>query len=196
MDFEGIMDQIHEEMLSHEETVKNRYIVMGDVTTMLIERKNEDAHEVLIDTADIDMIRNRGSWHVLQDNKSNNFYVVRNRVENGKKGAELLHRFIMDNPKGMVIDHINHDTLNNRRSNLRAVTHAENLQNRQKASKNSKTGILGVSFHKASKRWQAKLIINKETVFFEFYDDIKEAEKAIIEARKQYMPYAANQEGM
>lgn len=40
-----------------------------------------------------------------------------------------LHRFLTNPPNGLEVDHINHDTLDNRRSNLRVVTHAENMRN-------------------------------------------------------------------
>lgn len=44
---------------------------------------------------------------------------------------KLLHREIMNPPKGMVIDHKNHNTLDNRRNNLRICTQAENTRNRK-----------------------------------------------------------------
>lgn len=55
-----------------------------------------------------------------------------------------LHQFLMDPPKGMVVDHINHDTLNYRRCNLRVATHSQNLANTQRGR--SKWGYRGVKF--------------------------------------------------
>lgn len=54
----------------------------------------------------------------------------------------LLHRFIMDCPPSLVVDHINHDTLDNRKQNLRIVTHSQNHMNRKK--KFGKNGYYGI----------------------------------------------------
>lgn len=48
----------------------------------------------------------------------------------GKNKYIRLHNYLMNPPPGMFVDHINHDPLDNRRSNLRIVTHSENCKNR------------------------------------------------------------------
>lgn len=58
---------------------------------------------------------------------------------------------------GLVIDHINGDGFDNRRENLRAVTHSENLTNVGGAQKNSKSGVLGVSYYSSIKKWAASI---------------------------------------
>jgi len=74
---------------------------------------------------------------------------------NSSKG--LLHRYLMNPPKKMQIDHINHNILDNRRSNLRICTQTENLYNQNKY-KNNRSGYKGVSKH--GKKWRA--YINKD----------------------------------
>ena len=59
----------------------------------------------------------------------------------------LLHREIMGHPKGLTVDHVSGDTLDNRRENLRVCTIAENLRNR-KVAKHSSTGLKGVQKHR------------------------------------------------
>jgi len=54
----------------------------------------------------------------------------------GKK--VYMHRFIMGGPKGLIVDHINRQTLDNRRENLRIVTHSENMKNRESWAKNKR----------------------------------------------------------
>jgi hypothetical protein len=50
---------------------------------------------------------------------------------NSERRCLFLHREIIGCPEGLVVDHINHDPLDNRRVNLRCVTHTENLRNRK-----------------------------------------------------------------
>lgn len=59
-------------------------------------------------------------------------YARRHVRVNGKRTAILLHREVMSCPQGMTVDHISGDTLDNRRSNLRVCTSAQNLLNRKK----------------------------------------------------------------
>lgn len=58
--------------------------------------------------------------------------------------------------RGEEVDHIDGDSLNNRRSNLRVATHQQNIQNRA-AWGNSRSGKLGVHWHKKTRKWVAVL---------------------------------------
>jgi len=79
------------------------------------------------------------------------WYVAKNKAKpyafgriNGRQ--VYMHRLILGAPDGMHSDHINGDTLDNRRSNLRLATAAENSQN-QVIRRNNTTGFKGVTFH-------------------------------------------------
>jgi hypothetical protein len=63
-----------------------------------------------------------------------------------------MHRMIMRPPKGMVVDHINGNGLDNRRCNLRICTRQENARNRRKHA-DGKSRFLGVYLR--GKKWQA-----------------------------------------
>jgi hypothetical protein len=77
----------------------------------------------IVDEEDLDII-NQHSWYAHW--QGNNFYAA-----SRTGGAFLyLHRVLMEPEDGMVVDHINRNSLDNRRSNLRVVTQAENLRNR------------------------------------------------------------------
>lgn len=56
----------------------------------------------------------------------------------------VLHRFITEAPDGMPVDHINHDTLDNRRANLRVCTQEQNMANTKVDRKNNTSGFKGV----------------------------------------------------
>lgn len=78
---------------------------------------------VLIDDDDIEIF-NKYKWHI-----NDSGYVVWRGIINGKKKTVRLHRLIMHADDDQIVDHINRDKLDNRKSNLRFVTCAENLKN-------------------------------------------------------------------
>ncbi len=81
------------------------------------------------------------TWHA---NKApNTYYASRGYNDNGKPKSIAMHRDIMKPAKGFVVDHIDHDGLNNQRSNLRVCTHKENLRNRN-SMKGSTSKYVGV----------------------------------------------------
>lgn len=84
-------------------------------------------------------------------------YAVRNQWFPGDKRYRTLrmHRIIMNNPIGLVVDHINGDSLDNRRSNLRVCRHNQNIQN-QKLRVDSKSKLKGVYLHKKNQNWCAR----------------------------------------
>jgi len=87
-------------------------------------------------------------WAVLEKNSGNHsleYAYARGLTRGEAPDFNLaLHRYLTDAPKGKVVDHINHNTLDNRSENLRVCTQAENLLNRKK-NKNNTCGIKGVS---------------------------------------------------
>lgn len=99
------------------------------------------------------------------------------KQEDGKYKYQILHRFILDAPAGMDVDHINHDTLDNRKCNLRVCTHSENLMN-QKRSKANTSGYKGVHWHKKSKRWVAQVRKEGKTVYCKLFVSKEDAARA------------------
>jgi hypothetical protein len=69
-----------------------------------------------------------------------------------------LHRLITDCPKNMEVDHINHNTLDNRKCNLRIVTRSQNNMNHG-LRKDNTSGVVGVRLHSCGK-WVARIFIN------------------------------------
>lgn len=72
---------------------------------------------------------NQFSWHVLKVGKS--LYAVRNTYIDRKVGSMYMHREILGNPKGVLIDHRKGNGLNNQRYNLRQSTRQQNAFNTQ-----------------------------------------------------------------
>jgi hypothetical protein len=88
-------------------------------------------------------------------------YVYYSKQENKKRATYTLHALLVRPPKGLQVDHINGDTLDNRRSNLRVVTVSINQLNRKKPNRNSQSGVVGVGRHEG--RWRARISIDGET---------------------------------
>jgi len=88
-----------------------------------------------------------------------------------------LHRLLLDAPPGLQVDHIDGDPTNNRRSNLRLCTHAENGKNQRRPSTNS-SGFKGVSWHKRDKRWYARIMINRKNKHLGCFDTPEDAKAA------------------
>ena len=84
-----------------------------------------------------------------------------------------MHRFLMDPPKGMVIDHRNHCMTDNRRENLAVVTQAQNMHN-MKPRKDNEVGVNGVTQTDAG-TWHAEIRANGTTLNLGTYDHREEA---------------------
>lgn len=78
----------------------------------------------------------------------------------------LMHRLIMDTPKGMHTDHANGNRLDNRRKNLRVCNVSENFANRN---------VKGVYWAKRDKRWQAKIYFYGNHIHLGYFKNRKEA---------------------
>jgi hypothetical protein len=87
---------------------------------------------------------------------------ARPRRIKGEPKFLIMSRVIMDAPKGMEVDHRDGNPLNNQRHNLRVCTPAENQHNQKKQSRQTSSQYKGVHWHKASKRWMARIKKDKK----------------------------------
>ncbi|MDP4163077.1 MAG: HNH endonuclease [Bacillota bacterium] len=169
--------------------MNNAYEVRGDVTIIFI-KKGAEIHECLIDTSDLPKVKEfPNTWHANLVKRSPGLYVV-GYTPRPNRTLIVLHRLIMNAPKGLVVDHINHNPLDNRKENLRIVTNAQNMQNRLGAQSNSKSGVRGVVWRKDINKWQVRLRKNGKYYYFGFYDDLEEAAKASKEAILKFFPFS------
>ena len=97
-----------------------------------------------------------------------------------------LHHVVMGKKKGLVIDHINGDKLDNRRSNLRHITQHQNTWNR-KLAKTNKTGYTGITYDGRIKKWIARIAPDKKSLHLGSFSDIKDALLARKKAELVYM---------
>jgi hypothetical protein len=102
-----------------------------------------------------------------------------------KNKPQPMHRLVTSCPKGMVVDHINHDTLDNRKVNLRICTHAENMMN-MVIPKDNKSGVKGVFWDSNKGKWHAKLQVRNKPVFIGYFMDLEIAARAYDKAAKKH----------
>jgi hypothetical protein len=99
----------------------------------------------IVDDDDFDLLVGM-RWHATKMGTKARplFYAVRNiTIAKNKGRLELMHRVIMQAPKGMVVDHKNSNTLDNRKENLRLCTQGENMKNIRSGP--NKYGYRGIS---------------------------------------------------
>lgn len=165
--------------------MKNLFEVRGDTTAILIRYKGQ-MFEALIDTHDLPNVARMPNTWSLQPTPTT-FYVK--SVLN--KRPIYLHRWVTSCPEGYVVDHINHDCLNNRSSNLRVVESYQNSQNRKSASSNNLScGVLNVLWDKQANRWKVYIKQKKKYVYRKYFDTFEEAKMAAVKARAKYLPFS------
>ncbi len=114
-------------------------------------------------------------WYSKLD-RNGGYYAARSSpVKNGKQKTIRMHRFLLDvNDSKLQIDHIDHDTLNNCRSNIRTATHSQNQSNR--FSKNNSTSkYLGVSWSSLCNKWRSVIRKNKKDMHIGLFSNEIEA---------------------
>ena len=152
--------------------------IEGDVAYIALTK----GKEAIIDSSDVKLVSGR-HWHVV-DEKHTSYAKSWMRID-GKGMAKPLHRFLMNPPDGMDVDHIDGNGLNNRRSNLRVCTRSENQRNR-KVSKRNKLGLKGVYYCKHNKVFMASIKSDKKYIKLGQYSTPEQAYEAYCNAAKIY----------
>jgi hypothetical protein len=98
---------------------------------------------------------------------------------------KYLHRVIMGDPDGKMIDHKNVNPLDNRRENLRVCTNQQNLCNTNKY-KNNKSGFKGVSFDKRRQKFAATIGVNGKNKYLGLFITAEAAHECYKKAAVKY----------
>lgn len=118
---------------------------------------------------------NMFKWRSSKQGRTKGYFIASREIkENGKSVQLKLHRVIVGAKKGQYVDHINQDSLDNRRENLRICTNSENLRNRGKQSNNT-SGFKGVSWNKNANKFSVRISVNGNDRFYGYFSDAKKA---------------------
>ena len=115
---------------------------------------------------------NRGYIYTGADNTASSVYIA-------------LHHLVMGKPtNGKEIDHINRNPSDNRRENLRVVTHLENMQNLSK-NKTNTSGVSNVYYNKQRNKYFGRFRYNNKIYYTKFCDNMHDAEINLNQRKEQ-----------
>jgi hypothetical protein len=134
----------------------------------------------IVDPEDVELL-SAHKWHASKSQGA--YYASAGIYVDGEQVHQTMHRLVKNNPEGLYIDHINGNTLDNRKSNLRVCTPTENRIN-SKVRKDNKSGYKGV--HQRGNRWWAELVSKGKRYRFGSFLTPEDAAKAYDRAARKY----------
>lgn len=157
----------------------NQYKIIDDYVIIYIQsKKHNRLFEVYIDLDDLEEVK-KHTWNIVFNKTNNEFYATTSIYYTTDKGESSfplwMSRYILnirERNRSIHVDHINHNTLDNRKENLRMTSNSKNLRNRNGANSNNKSGYRNVSWHEHDNRWVVQLMVNgKNTIVGRFKEN-------------------------
>ena len=127
---------------------------------------------VIVDASDYDWL---STWNWFAVSMGETWYARTNYKDGGMWHTMQMHRLLTLCPKGLIVDHINHNGLDNRKSNLRIVTRMGNSQNRRN---HGLSQYAGVQWHEETGKWRARIRIDGKDYSLGLHHSELEAAKA------------------
>ena len=162
---------------------RNAIEINGDVAFVVIESKRYGQIKIIIDSEDVDKVKNI-NWSISNCGNGK-FYAYSNGV--------FMHRLLMNTPKEFVNDHKNHNTFDNTKLNIPIVTRSKNSQNRKEGDKTGRKYKTprNVYFKKQTGRYGVSLQVEGKEIHIGYFENMAIAEQNAIAARERYMPYVS-----
>jgi len=141
-------------------------------------------YKTMVDDEDFEWL-NQWKWHLKNTGK--NLYAARGIWDNDRGNNRFIrmHRLIMGASGSIQVDHINRNTLDNRRCNLRLCDNAQNHWN-SGVKRNNTSGFKGVDWLKKNKKWRARLHFHGKEVHIGCFKNKLDAALAYNEAALKY----------
>jgi hypothetical protein len=125
-------------------------------------------------------------WQATWNPHTRSFYATTDRMYGMKRFKCSMHREILGlTDMHVKCDHRNHDTLDNRRRNLRVASNSQNLMNSRMRTSNT-SGYKGVSWFARDHKWRAKIMIGYKQRSLGHFDKIEDAAAAYHAASLKY----------
>ena len=153
-------------------------LICGDVAYVPLTQ----GYEAIIDAADVPLVCGF-NWHACP--APGTLYANRTDYSKNNQVTVAMHRIIMSQPKGLMIDHQDGNGLNNRRNNLRLATSSQNNCNSRIRIDNT-SGLKGIFLVKKTGKWRARITVNKKENHLGYFLSKKEAYAAYCAASDKY----------
>lgn len=167
---------------TQEQTVINQLKQYGYVSSIDL----GNGYSAVIDSIDFPLVSKK-RWRASVPRKGKYIYAECIIRKGSKLKHAYLHRFLLGvEDRFKYVDHINHDTLDNRRCNLRIVTPAQNSWNRLNVQKVNKLPK-GVDYQwqvKGERKWRSRIMKNGKRKLIGYFDTPESASKAYIKESK------------
>lgn len=173
----------HQEIQSYSIYDRNQYVLYDDYAEIIL--KNRYGEEVARTKIDLDRLEDviKYKWYCYEYENMKQY--CQGTLESGEKIR--LHHYILNISKntlqGKVVDHINGDSLDNRKQNLRIVTQQENLRNMK--PNNKMKGIRIYYLKDGTPRYGARITYNYKTISLGTYNTLEEAQIARKQAEEK-----------
>lgn len=137
----------------------------------------------IVDLDDVAIVAGR-HWHVWKKPGKTHYAHSNARNVDGRRTTIQMHRVLLDSPFGTLTDHRDGNGLNNRRSNLRICSGAENSRNR-KSRTTSKYGLKGVCWIERNRKFSASIKKCGRGKHLGYFDSAEEAHRAYVSAASE-----------
>lgn len=125
-------------------------------------------HPALVDDGDFALVGHL-KWALLPSG-GHAIHFFHDKALKKTRGV-LMHRLILDAPRGMVVDHIDHDGLHNWRANLRLCSQRDNLRNKRKTRSGKTSQFKGVYVDKRASGFIASITVDYRTIRIGTFDN-------------------------
>lgn len=139
----------------------------------------------LVDDADYEGL-SRWRWQAKWHKRREVWIAARSTWTKGRKCELSMSRTIMCAPIGLMVDHINGDSLDNQRHNLRLATNQQNQHNQTRLRRDNTTGYKGVYLNSRSGNYVSQIYFNKRRIPLGTRHTRKEAAMLYNEAALKY----------
>jgi hypothetical protein len=175
--------------------IKDNYVIIH-----IYETKKDIDNLCYVDLDGLECLKKYNmTWFIKYNRDKKLKYAQANKRVHDEKGrlkysTILMHRLLMNITDSKIkVDHEDHDTLNNRKYNLRVSVNDENTKHRKGKNSNNKSGYRNVCWNKDCNKWSVQIIVNGKNHIIKMFDDVNEAGKfAELKRKELYGDFAGN----
>lgn len=165
----------------------NQVETCGDYAILSIRRRNGLLLQCMVDSLDIPKLKEFDhQWSAFWSPTARTWYVECRHNQR----LVRLHRWLLNAPEDLHVDHWDHDGLNNRRQNIRCVTRTVNQLNHRMQTNNT-SGFRGVVWDKGRQLWQARVKVQGQNRLLGRFSNPEEANEVIAAYRKNVLGCAS-----